>query len=103
MESISGTNPTTARIALERPQKPESAQSQGREGLSDGFLGQPGSVTSGRDVRFHVSFRQETGDLVFEVRDHRTGEMIRQFPPEALLEAGQQLADLRGFLLDELA
>ncbi len=63
----------------------------------------PGPVRYGRDLRLHVEFRRDTGDLVFEVRDHDTGETICQFPPEALIDAGQKLEDLRGTLVNERA
>ena len=48
------------------------------------------AVPCNRDIRFHLEFRRDTGDLVFEVRDYRTGETIRQLPPEALLEVGRR-------------
>lgn len=61
------------------------------------------AVPCNREIRVHMEFRKETGDLVFVVRDHRTGETIRQFPPEALLEARHQMEALRGMLVNELA
>jgi hypothetical protein len=91
-----------------KPQAPRglrrapSDHPQDSRGRAPGNAAKPASVPRGPDVRIHAEFRKDTGDLVFEVRDHRTGETIRQFPPEALLDAGQQLEDLRGILVSEL-
>ena len=85
------------------PERGGAAQAGRDERKSCGLLGKTGPLPPGRDLRLHVDFRKGTGELVFEVRDHQTGETIRQFPPEALLEAGEELQDLRGILLDEQA
>ncbi len=83
------------RARFARPDPPAGASASRRD--------TPTSPSQGPNVRFHLEFRKDTGNLVVEVRDHRTGETIRQFPPEALLEACHQMKDLRGLLVNERA
>jgi flagellar protein FlaG len=54
--------------------------------------------SSSASIRFEV--HEGTGDLIIQVVDEETDELIRQLPPEELLRVSESLADLRGILLD---
>ena len=50
---------------------------------------------------FHVD--DDTDRLVVQVMDGETGEVIRQVPPESVLEIASQITGMVGIFLDELA
>ncbi|SHF64908.1 flagellar protein FlaG [Desulfacinum infernum DSM 9756] len=55
-----------------------------------------------QDLNIKLSFRlhEETGDMVVSVVNKETGEVIRQIPPEELLELREKLEELTGVLLN---
>ncbi len=55
------------------------------------------------EVNFQLSFsfHKETERLVVQVIDPETSEIIRQIPPEELLELAVKLQEMIGFLLDQ--
>ena len=57
------------------------------------------------DLSIGVTFevREKTGDLIVEVRNRDTGDVIRQIPPEDLVKLHDKLAELRGVLFEEKA
>lgn len=55
-------------------------------------------VGTGHRVGFHED--AATGTMVVEIRDEE-GRLIRQFPPEKLLNLQEKLADLSGMVIDE--
>ncbi len=48
-----------------------------------------------------IRFEEEDRRFVVRILDGESGEVVREIPPEALLEANRQLADLRGLLFDD--
>lgn len=52
-----------------------------------------------RDLRILVD--ESTGRIVTQIVDGETNEVVRQLPPEALLDVARRVADLVGLLLDE--
>ncbi len=54
------------------------------------------------DMRVNLSFKlhDETGDVLVQVIDGETGEVIRQLPPEEILELREKLKELRGVIFD---
>jgi flagellar protein FlaG len=52
-----------------------------------------------RDLR--ISVDESTGRIVTQIVDSETKEVVRQLPPEALLDVARRVADLVGLLLDE--
>ena len=48
-----------------------------------------------------ISFEEENRRYVVQIRDSESGELIRQIPPEHLLEASRRLNELRGLLFDD--
>jgi flagellar protein FlaG len=55
------------------------------------------------DLSIGVSFevREKTGELIVQVRNRDTGDVIRQIPPEDLVKFHDKLAELRGVLFEE--
>ncbi|MBP8646188.1 MAG: flagellar protein FlaG [Syntrophobacteraceae bacterium] len=55
------------------------------------------------DINIQLSFdlSEETGDMVVRVIDRNTGEVIRQIPPENLMEIRERLKELQGVLLND--
>lgn len=56
-----------------------------------------------KDFNIQLDYRVEkkTGDLVVQVRDRSSGEVIRQIPSDALLKLREKLKELRGVLFDD--
>jgi len=52
-----------------------------------------------RDLRILID--ESTGRVVTQIVDSETNEVVRQLPPEALLDVARRVADLVGLLLDE--
>jgi len=54
------------------------------------------------DLNIQLSFdlSEKTEEVVVRVIDRDTGEVIRQIPPENLLDLREKLKELRGVLLD---
>jgi flagellar protein FlaG len=48
-----------------------------------------------------ITYAEDADRFVVSVVDSETQEVIRQIPPEALLEARRQLDELRGLLFDD--
>ncbi len=50
------------------------------------------------DLNFKV--HEDTGDMVVQVISGKTGEVVRQLPPDEVLELREKLKDLRGVLFE---
>lgn len=48
-----------------------------------------------------ITFEEEDSRYVVQILDSDSGEVLRQIPPETLLEANRQLSNLRGLLFDD--
>ena len=48
-----------------------------------------------------ISFEEEDSRFVVQILDRESGELIRQIPPDDLLEANRRLNELRGLLFDD--
>lgn len=55
------------------------------------------------NIQLSFSIRDKTGDIVVRVLDRESGEVIRQLPPEDLLDLRDKLSELRGALFDKKA
>lgn len=51
------------------------------------------------DLSFKV--HKETGEIVVQVVDSKTGEVIRQLPPEDVLKLRDKLKELRGLIFEK--
>jgi len=53
------------------------------------------------NIQLDYSFEEKTGDLIVQVRNRDTGDVIRQIPPKDLLKLREKLKELRGVLFDD--
>lgn len=54
-------------------------------------------------IQLSFTIRDTTGEMVVSVLDRETGDVIRQLPPEELLDLRDRLNELRGVLFDKKA
>lgn len=52
------------------------------------------------NVQLDFSIAEKTGDVVVKVINRDTGDVIRQIPPEELIQFREKLKELRGVLFD---
>ncbi|WP_456432691.1 flagellar protein FlaG [Thermosulfuriphilus sp.] len=55
------------------------------------------------DFKIEFSVHQETDQIVVKVVDPKTGQVIRQIPPEELLKIQEKLHELTGLLFEKKA
>jgi len=101
--------------------KTDAVQGTRRENKSNGG-GQLGNKNAGEDpkqaqtlvdevqsyldnlnIQLHFQLDDRTGEPVVQVLDPDSGDVIRQIPPEELLEIRGKLEELRGILFDRRA
>ena len=52
-------------------------------------------------TNFEFSIHEETKEIMVKVKDSETGEIIREIPPERVLDAVAKMWKLAGILVDE--
>ena len=57
----------------------------------------------GSSLVFGLHVHEQSESIVIQVTDGNSGELVRQFPPEELLELQAKLDDLIGLLFDKKA
>ncbi len=57
-------------------------------------------MTKTLQTKLNFSINESTNDVVVRVLDKDTEEVIKQFPPEELLELQEKMQDLTGFLFN---
>jgi len=55
------------------------------------------SIQSDLEIKIH----QETGTVLVKVVSHETGEVIREIPPEALIELAEKMEEMTGVLFQK--
>ncbi len=55
------------------------------------------------DIQLHFQEDKDTGDFVVQVKDGKTGKVIRQIPPEELLRLRGKLEEFKGILFNKKA
>jgi flagellar protein FlaG len=63
----------------------------------------PPTVSSFRPYSLSFRYEKELNRVVVKVIDPETGELVREVPPEAVIEALKQLRETAGRLVDEEA
>lgn len=56
-----------------------------------------------KEVQIQLNFEvhEQTGDLIVQVINHETGNVIRQIPPKELIALREKLTELRGVLFND--
>ncbi|MER3427127.1 MAG: flagellar biosynthesis protein FlaG [Pyrinomonas sp.] len=91
----------TARVATV-VNKQDAAQAEDR-GVSERDLRKISDVLQPFQIALKFSRDEETGAIVVRVIDERSGETLRQIPPEALLRLSAALGKLQGQIFNRLA
>jgi flagellar protein FlaG len=52
------------------------------------------------NIRLDFEVYEETGDMIVRIFNRATEELVREIPPEDLLELHKKIVDLRGILFD---
>jgi flagellar protein FlaG len=104
---------------IQPPVKPDANQSA--KGFSNGKKAQDGQAAQGDtgktrklveevqdyldnlSIQLSFDIHEKTGDMVVQVLDRETGDLIRQLPPEDLLDLKDKLSELRGVLFHQRA
>jgi flagellar protein FlaG len=55
------------------------------------------------NITLNFELEEDTGQMIVSVKNRETGDVIRQIPPETLVELRKRLEDLRGVLYDNKA
>jgi flagellar protein FlaG len=81
-------------------EQPQSDQLEKKQIQPEELLSQIKALTE--DGLYSVRFENDSdaGEMVVKIVDNESDEVIRQIPPEELLELTQRLNDLRGNLVD---
>lgn len=51
--------------------------------------------------RLDIEYSEENSKFVVKILDAESGEVLRQLPPQELLDAAQRIDEVRGLLFDE--
>ncbi|MFC1735830.1 flagellar protein FlaG, partial [Candidatus Hydrogenedentota bacterium] len=58
------------------------------------------SMITSLNTKISIDFDEESGDQITYLVDKESGEVVRQFPPEEMIEIGNRLREFVGVLLD---
>jgi flagellar protein FlaG len=103
---IEATRPVEATqpIATAKPRPPENEKKRAEHEKSVA-ADEPkqASVQSFRPYSLSFRFEKELNRVVVKVIDPETGEVVREVPPESVIETMKQLRETAGRLVDEEA
>ncbi|MFQ5348742.1 MAG: flagellar protein FlaG [Rhodothalassiaceae bacterium] len=88
--------PTSTRTSA--PVRPADLQKEAENALGSLLRDVIGEPSDGRRLR--VFKDDDSGRFVYQSVNSRTGEVVRQFPPEEILKLVAQLRDVTGIVLD---
>ncbi len=104
---------------IQPPVKPD--ENQTTKGFSNGRKAQDGNMAQedlgktrklmeevqdyldNLNIQLSFDVHEKTGEMVVQVLDRETGDLIRQLPPENLLDLKDKLNELRGVLFHQRA
>ncbi len=85
------------RLNLSKELKPSEISREDVEGMVEALK----DLTETLQTKLNFSVDAGTNSIVVKVIDKDTDKVIRQIPPEAMLELQEKMQDLSGFLLSE--
>lgn len=53
------------------------------------------------DMHFRFKIHKETNDIIVQIVDTQTGEVIREFPPEKILNMISEFLKMSGLIIDK--
>nr|WP_244280985.1 flagellar protein FlaG [Paenibacillus jilunlii] len=60
-------------------------------------------AVQGPEKLFKISIHEQTHAIMVKVFDKQTGDLIREIPPEKLLDVAANMMELSGLIVDEKA
>ncbi|MFH2093685.1 MAG: flagellar protein FlaG [Pseudomonadota bacterium] len=84
-------------LDLSKVMKPSEIKKEDVEAMVDALK----DLTETLQTKLNFSVDSGTNSIVVKVIDKGTDKVIRQIPPEAMLELQEKMQDLTGFLLSE--
>lgn len=92
---------TTGKLSDEKLENRENPSTDGQAGSQSQVAEEVQSYLSeALNVELKFQVDSTSGQTVIQVLDKETGDVIRQIPPENLLEVRDKLEELRGILFD---
>ncbi len=88
--------------AKEAPEEAASAE-ESKKVQPEELLNQIKQITENGLYSVQFENSEENNDLIVKVIDRETNEVVRQIPPEELLELTKHLEELRGNLVETVA
>ncbi len=73
---------------------------KGQQGELEAVVKDVEDYLSEMSIKLSFKIHKETGDVVVQVLNEKSGEVIRQLPPEDVLKLREKLEDLKGVLFD---
>lgn len=85
------------RLNLSKELKPSEISREDVEGMVEALK----ELTETLQTKLNFSVDAGTNNIVVKIIDKDTDKVIRQIPPEAMLELQEKMQDLTGFLLSD--
>jgi flagellar protein FlaG len=79
----------------------EGSTTQGDPGKTQKLVEEVQSYLDNINIQLSFDIHDETGEMVVQVLERETGDLIRQIPPEDLLDLKDKLSELRGVLFHQ--
>lgn len=79
----------------------EGGAAQGDPGKTQKLVEEVQSYLDNINIQLSFDIHDETGEMVVQVLERQTGDLIRQIPPEDLLDLKDKLSELRGVLFHQ--
>lgn len=96
-----GVPPTTADKGTAKPREARAALPATRTGADPRDLQRLERALAQHDIALRFSKDEATNNVVVQMVDEKTGEMIRQFPTEVSLSLAANFLRLQGVFLNE--
>ncbi len=88
-------------VKNDKEQKPEAEKKQFSEDQIISAIESANKALEIHMTNFEFSIHEETKEIMVKVKDSETGEIIREIPPERVLDAVAKMWKLAGILVDE--
>ncbi len=100
-------------VVTERPEASQSAKKANTENVAlqsedvtradaEAMVDALKELTETLQTKLNFSVDEGTNDIVVKVIDRDTDTVIKQIPPESMLELQEKMQDLTGFLLSDI-
>lgn len=95
--AAAGAQADINKLDLSKELKPSQVSREDVENMVEALK----DLTETLQTKLNFSVDEGTNDIVVKVIDRDTEQVIRQIPPESMLELQEKMQDLTGFLLSD--